>query len=748
MYDPTTTTLSSLMQVIVDLLRMTGEEEDNAYLKSKKWLTDVFPQNPEIPECVYQQQRIENHAGDIMSDYKCLLIYTANKLLSPVNKSSIQKQSCGLALQSVFNTLNGGKQQRVFNYKNLSDGINLPSENAAGPNTQEYRKIINNLYERLKGIELSNKTLCVYIDLLEEFLSFVPHSAASEFHSDISLFDHLKISAASAVCLEQYLISKNISDYREGTLGNIDTLGKQPIFLLFSCDISGIQDFIYTVSGKNMLKALRSRSFYLEMFIEHIADELLSQTGCTRANLLYTGGGHAYMLLPNTPEVIRKLGEAENTINNWLLSKYKTTLFIAMAYTECCADSLRNLPDGSYKEVFRDVSAKISDKKLQRYSADQLNLLNADESTEHQRECRECKRSDSLTEEDLCVFCASLKDISTDLAGKDFFIISEYKTEKSLELPAVSGDSVYLIALNLEEVKQSAAFIRLYSKNKLFPEVNAKRIFMGDYSIDKDFNELAKSAAGIERIAVIRADVDNLGKAFTSGYEDSRLNILRTSVFSRMLSLFFKNYVNFILHNPQYNLDESKTRKPRDTVIVYSGGDDVFMVGGWDDCISSAIDLKTCFEKFTGDTLTISAGIGLYESSIPIAFMAKQTGDMENSAKEMDKSKNAVALFDTESVYKWEELRTKIIEDKLRTLQRFFKLEDNRGMAFVYNILRLLRSEEQINLARIAYTLARLEVPAEFSMRFYEWALNPDERAQLIKALELYAYLERRRESV
>ena len=59
-------------------------------------------------------------------------------------------------------------------------------------------------------------------------------------------------------------------------------------------DISGIQDFIYTINNKGALKGLRARSFYLEIMMEHLIDELLEKVELSRANLIYSGGGHAY----------------------------------------------------------------------------------------------------------------------------------------------------------------------------------------------------------------------------------------------------------------------------------------------------------------------------------------------------------------------------------------------------------------------------------------------------------------------
>ena len=77
-------------------------------------------------------------------------------------------------------------------------------------------------------------------------------------------------------------------------------------------------------------------------------------------------------------------------------------------------------------------------------------------------------------------------------------------------------------------------------------------------------------------------DVDNLGAAFISGFEQLNavkpedkqkyVTISRTSSFSRQMSLFFKSYINPILSG------EFKKRESLKVSVVYSGGDDVFRI--------------------------------------------------------------------------------------------------------------------------------------------------------------------------
>ena len=101
------------------------------------------------------------------------------------------------------------------------------------------------------------------------------------------------------------------------------------MFLLYSMDISGIQNFIYSIGDKGALKGLRARSFYLEIMMEHIIDELLEKVSLSRTNLIYTGGGHCYMLLPNTSEVLEILESYEKQVNQRLLETFDISLYIA-----------------------------------------------------------------------------------------------------------------------------------------------------------------------------------------------------------------------------------------------------------------------------------------------------------------------------------------------------------------------------------------------------------------------------------
>ena len=94
--------------------------------------------------------------------------------------------------------------------------------------------------------------------------------------------------------------------------------------------------------------------------------------------------------------------------------------------------------------------------------------------------------------------------------------------------------------------------------------------------------------------------------------------------------------------------------------------------------------------------------------------------------------------------------------EKLNVLNLFLK-DDNsqKGMSFLYKLLDLLRacSSDKINIARIAYLLAKMcsekgivekEQATMFSNTIYNWVVNDTDRKQLITAINIYVYSERK----
>ena len=139
-------------------------------------------------------------------------------------------------------------------------------------------------------------------------------------------------------------------------------LRREPAFLLYTTDFSRIQRFIYTVHTEGALRSLRSRSFFPELLMEHYMDELLDGCGLTRTNIIYSGGGHCYLLLPNTATVQQTLADWNRAFNGWLNEQFGVQLFLANGWTPCSANDLCNVPAEAspYKATPRQIERVVA----------------------------------------------------------------------------------------------------------------------------------------------------------------------------------------------------------------------------------------------------------------------------------------------------------------------------------------------------------------------------------------------------
>lgn len=633
----------------------------------------------------------------------------------------------------------------------------------------DYNTIRVQLKKNLSAIGVSSDELNSLLNLLEATTSTIPSSTNLRELVDVSLYDHARTTAGIAACLYDYCIDRNIGNYREAFFSaSSRQRWHDEMFLLYSCDMSGIQDFIYGISGSGALKQLRARSFYLELLLEHIVDELLSRLKLCRANLLYSGGGHAYLLLPNTDSVKARIQEFSNEIASWFIENHTIDLYLASAWVECSPADLANDCEDKqrYPNLYRELSEKLSAAKAHRYDSETIRLLNygIDGNGVHDRECTECRRSDvSLDADGRCPLCASLATISKHLVKNDVFAIIQddsnlgYARRPHLALPC--GCS--LVPMSREEyLAKHPAVRRLYTKNSWDMGIGlATHIWMGDYTSDADdddrFNTYAscgitlEDGKGLKRLGVLRADVDDLGAMFASGIPGNKASISRTATLSRALSFFFKHEINEILAKRSYRVQ-----------VIYSGGDDLFIVGNWSDVIYAAIDIRQALDEFTGNgSVTLSAGVGMFVQTFPLARMASETGELEEAAKQYRKgdastpTKNAIALWTDDAIFSWDEFNAVI--GRMQDIQKMFAKYE-KGKAFIYRVVDLLRDyDEAISAPRLAYLFARSfegdtanrgdALGDVYAQKLYAWAIDDQERRTLICALEWYVCSTRER---
>ncbi|MBC7075732.1 MAG: type III-A CRISPR-associated protein Cas10/Csm1 [Syntrophomonadaceae bacterium] len=805
-------TVGALLHDIGKIVYRASQIDSRAHPVSGQALLSQYIDDPQINEILLYHHGKDLKNAALNPDSLAYIVYYADNVAAATDRREAEDENTygfdpGLPQASVFNLLNNNTSN--YKYKAVAaENINFPCE-IDRIDAAVYNRIVQDLKMRLNAVKWEPEYINSLLELNEAHLSYVPSSTLLSEVADISLYDHHRLTAAVAACIYIYLLNQDRTNFKAELLDGEQAFRNKKAFMMFSCDISGIQQFIYTIASKRALKALRSRSFYLEILLEHIVDTLLKAVSLSRANLIYTGGGHAYMLLPNTEQVKETLQNILNNINKWFITKMGTSLFIAYAFETCSSNDLMNIPyqQSPYRSIFQRLSRKISEHKMKRYDADNIRLLNSTLVENTGRECSNCGAASMLLDqEDICHICNSLIDLSREIIRPDSLIVTtsqRISNRSSMILPAGDGKDCYLYVMSEEDLKkviekEGQDILAIYAKNKMYTGYKySTKLWMGDYYYTTDgdmssFEELAQQSKGIERLAVLRADVDNLGAAFVSGfirekekdeYERNRyLTLSRTASLSRQLSMFFKYHINNLLRGQiqeiqRFRLSGDDARSAKKAVIVYSGGDDMFIVGAWDQVIELAVDLRRAFKQYTADALSFSAGIGMYPSKYPVSRMAEEVGQLEKEAKNTD-GKNALALFGVEllpddrgeyqrvvrHLYKWDDFTESVTGQKLRVLQEYFSQntldEEGGGNSFLYKLMNCIVQAEndRINIARYAYLLSRM-APAgqdvsdeqrtryrEFASKMYEWILDHKDRKELLTAINLFIYLTRKKE--
>lgn len=196
-------------------------------------------------------------------------------------------------------------------------------------------------------------------------------------------------------------------------------------------------------------------------------------------------------------------------------------------------------------------------------------------------------------------------------------------------------------------------------------------------------------------------DVDSLGQIFSRGLrrmkggnEVSYQSFSRVASLSRELDLFFKFHLSRTLAcKPIDGFESFKLigdAKAREAVIVYAGGDDLFIVGAWSDIIGTAFDIHRSLKLYTGENpnLDILGGVTAFQTKYPLYKMAEEVGELEESAKrhrqdgKEGEEKKAISLFRSGLIFKWNdpeemyigELRLLIYSCKYKNGRVRFKL--------------------------------------------------------------------------
>lgn len=519
--------------------------------------------------------------------------------------------------------------------------------------------------------------------LLEKYLSFVPETtiSAEGEQPDTSLYHHLKATAAIASSLFVGLKERG-ADFN-ADLERLIFDRKEERYLLVAADLSGIQDFVYTIGSKAALKTLRGRSFYLDLLMESVAVQLLEHLGLGRVHLVYATAGTLLLLVPNTDRIRQGIEEFTKEFNQWLFREFRAKLYLAIASVAlagCSLDADAVSAKGTKGDKTLDGALQALHGRLgSRKTAKWKEPLEKDGGflfapAAVSRECDVCRSHEGVNayavgpslrpaadgddgegeRHELCRFCAQMVRLGQVLPRADRF----YECASATPGEA-SGDSVrFPSAIRLEVWNKSywiatpefspttglsgAKVLAEYGMREPWslPEAGdgAVRPFpTGAFLAEPEFVSLAQQACGDARLGVLVMDVDRLGAIFARGLTPQTLG--RLSDLSARLNLFFKYYLPAMFEEAAQVVEKERllprTKKGYAVNLVYAGGEDLLLVGAWDDVFDAAVAVWGEFCRYVGGNpdVTLSAGIAVVDERAAFYRAVEEAKQEEKKAK-------------------------------------------------------------------------------------------------------------------
>ncbi|MBW9220637.1 type III-A CRISPR-associated protein Cas10/Csm1 [Methanothermococcus sp. SCGC AD-155-M21] len=518
---------------------------------------------------------------------------------------------------------------------------------------EDYKKLIKKFSNELNNIDNFEKLY----QLMHKYTWCMPSSTywkeKGEYLPDVSLYDHSKTTCAIACCLYKGLNNKIID---ENSIINMlqskekDKELNKNIFSLIHGDISGVQDFIFNITSKGANKSLKGRSFYLDFLTELCAKYVIQRLDLPITNILFYGGGHFYILSYNIDS--ERTLNFERTINDILFEKFGADLYVAIGKVDLRPiDFLMDYMDDNKKigipYKWKESAEATSKRKMRKFEHKGADLFKPRGKGGHTERCPICREENKILESEgkKCIYCASFEDLTKKL--KDFG--DELKVGergRRFEIDEIKKLSVLkdFFEGNMVEFENTTYNLPYENGNLEIPYKIGAMAFPVVEGELRDFSELAEDSEGIKKLAILKMDVDNLGKIITKGL-GKKATISRLSTLSSMLTLFFTGYIPYLI--------KSSDNYKNFIYLTYSGGDDTLIVGAWDKVWDLSKEIREEFNEFVceNEDITLSAGIVLinpkfeYRKGVYLAEEELERAKDNSTQTSNKKEKNSICIF-------------------------------------------------------------------------------------------------------
>ncbi len=462
--------------------------------------------------------------------------------------------------------------------------------------------------------------------------------------------------------------------------------------MLIRGDLSGIQNFILDIASKQASKNLKGRSFYIQLLGDTVLKRMLKEFDLFGGNIVFASGGNFFLLAPNTARVKARFEELAHEITQAIFKEHGARIALVMGAQEV---SQKEMLSGTINQPIKQLFESTLDRNKKRKYA---GLIAEDyDSLFKPSEAGGEAYTDAITGEEVdradgkvyaIVEGESLPQlvkketlgenpkVFRDVTAKQIFLGHHLKdiqylafSTKKIILKEQYGEDLVFNPCGLGiyayvfkddsalEALKGADHAELFAinktdKNSIVKGLNipADPMFYGGNKApvlikegkDEDGGKRAKGSpkyfeelsgdGDFKRLAVLKMDVDGLGAIFKD-LEGPHLTFSYYASLSRNLDWFFKGYLNTIWEqNPDFK---------EYTQIIYSGGDDLFIIGRWDLMIRFAETIHMEFSRFAcsavlnpEDRVTISGGIAIVTDKFPVIKAAAFADTAEKMAKE------------------------------------------------------------------------------------------------------------------
>ena len=553
--------------------------------------------------------------------------------------------------------------------------------------------------ELVKGIsKLSMDNFHNFLDssnsILRNTTSFIP-SAFFYSKPNVPLYDHLKVSAALAMCI-----------YRSKRDDNNE-------FMLIRTDLSGIQDYIFKYFRSEQAddkgtRRIRGRSLRVSLTTRAIVQYIVDELGLYDVNVIWLNSDGSMIMAPYSEENEKKLHKIRINVEKYLLDHdrgiscaiewhighYKIIPTVVKDKYENGEDL--DVEDSDFKSFMDALMNKINIRKRE---AD-LDIIKGTDNDfflgNEIMPCWSCGLNE-IHSDGKCIECEVEEKIGSKIVRNGQFIC--LKRDSHGDISFLFGNSSYSFSwedIMMDDFKDTSRILyvndypdrekikdfkipwEIFMIGNQVPIENEKIVTINDMLKIKNPDGKNKNISEREYfyLGIFKADIDNMGTLISDGFP--RFTFPAYASFSRHISIFFTIRANMIAKN-------------NCIYLIYSGGDDISALGPIDKIINFSEEIHEDFKKWIGnDEITFSAGVATTHAKFPLRRGIEiAEGELKQSKSNVlnGKQKDSITLFGTKMF--WNEfVNMNRIREKLKK-NVMSEQDSNLGRSFMQTLIKL-----------------------------------------------------------